>query len=339
MKKVFITLAIGLSFMAEALDLQGQSVEDELFTYTAVNNKEASCRPSFQKGKVGFQRISAVNNEGALCRPSLQVIEEDSIQRIFGERALPRRFVSISGIPLKVTSMIGWGRNTYIEPNTVLKEVCIPSSIKLIDTSFFKSCMSLKEVAFEPDSELSQIENYAFAFCRPLESIAIPKSVKSIGRNCFWNCHNLSSVTFEEDSQLEHIGENAFNSCRSLESITIPASVKSIDCSCFNSCNNLSTVTFEEDSQLEHIGNFAFGYCRSLESITIPASVKSIEGACFNCCENLRELIFEPGSQLEQISINAFRGCNSLNKIIAPSDMNLPLLLNSLVRPAMIFVY
>ena len=107
------------------------------------------------------------------------------------------------------------------------------------------------------------IADYAFEYCKSLESVTIPDSVTSIGAGAFEYCKSLSSVTI--GNGVTSIGKGAFYDCTSLESVTIPDSV---------------TI----------IGGYAF-YCTSLTSVTIPDSVTIIDERAFSDCTGLKNIV------------------------------------------------
>jgi hypothetical protein len=62
---------------------------------------------------------------------------------------------------------------------------------------------------------VTQIGDYAFAYCSNLQSVVIGDSVTEIGNNAFGDCENLKSVTI--GTGVAKIGFCAFVSCSSLE--------------------------------------------------------------------------------------------------------------------------
>lgn len=80
-----------------------------------------------------------------------------------------------------------------------IEKVFIPNTVRELGNYAFGSCKQLREVVFEPGSQLETIGTTCFAECG-FEEITIPKSVRSIGNLAFGGCCILRSLTFEEGS-------------------------------------------------------------------------------------------------------------------------------------------
>ena len=170
-----------------------------------------------------------------------------------------------------------------------MTSISIPPSVTTIESSAFQQTPfhpsnALATVTFEPNSQLTSIENAVFRDCIHLTSISIPQSVSSIGGQAFYATDTLRNVTFEPDSQLTTIGPSAFQES-GLTSISIPPSVTTIESNAFAFSNALATVTFEADemykSALTTIGDNAFNVT-SVGSIVIPRNVTTIGGGAFS---------------------------------------------------------
>lgn len=104
----------------------------------------------------------------------------------------------------------------------------IPSEIKEIGIGAFDGSTKIREISFEGDSQLINLNMRAFAGCNSLTKITIPDSVESIGDSAFAGCTNLTEVVIGENSKLKEIGGKAFYNCISLAKITLPNNVLSI---------------------------------------------------------------------------------------------------------------
>jgi hypothetical protein len=91
-----------------------------------------------------------------------------------------------------------------------------------------KSCDSLEHIVFEPGSQLIDIRENVFGYCRSLKCIYLPASVERLFPQCFFECTNFVHLGFAPDSRLNSIRTMVFFSCPSLKSIIIPSSVDDI---------------------------------------------------------------------------------------------------------------
>ena len=100
-------------------------------------------------------------------------------------------------------------------------EFTVPSSVEMI--GYGSAYTAAIENLIIPDS-VTEVEGFAFTYCKSLKSVKLPSGLKSIGYSGFGNTA-LESV--ELPPVLEEMGKNAFNGCRQLKSITVtnPATV------------------------------------------------------------------------------------------------------------------
>ena len=143
---------------------------------------------------------------------SLQTVTfgENSRLEVIGDWAFSSNYslTSIS-IPLGVTR---------IEPNTfstsALRSISIPSSVTFIGSSAFESALLLRAVNFGENSQLSEIDDYAFWNASSLTSISIPARVNTIGIGAFQGVgemqrNSLRNVIFLGDAPL-NLGADVF---------------------------------------------------------------------------------------------------------------------------------
>ena len=165
------------------------------------------------------------------------------------------------------------------------------------------------------ESEVTEIESYAFYDCEKLESITIPTSVEIIGERAFYECKGLKTAVIPEGVKI--IGKYAFGDCKNLESITIPSTVETIGEYAFYNCTGLKTAFISEG--VKTIAPGAFYGCESLESITIPSTVETIGNAAFSDCKELKTAVISEG--VKTIDAGAFYGCASLESITIPKTV------------------
>lgn len=168
---------------------------------------------------------------------------------------------------------------------------------------------------FATGSQLTAIENSAFANCYILDSIKIPNSVKSIGANAFQNCMGLGLVTFSD--HLEYIGNSAFNNS-GLASVQLPSSLVEIGANAFQNCTTFVEIRFDKNCKLSVIGNSAFEGCEKLGIMPIHFSVRTIGARAFYGCADLFTIVLP--HTISYIGDYAFEGCNRLTFYIESVD-------------------
>lgn len=192
---------------------------------------------------------------------------------------------------------------------------------------------------------VTSITNWAFMYCKDIESIILPDALKSIGYCAFLECERLESITFSDN--IVFIEEHAFNGCDNIDSvyisdlnawcrisfyredsnplyyadklylngvpvkeITVPKDIHRLSKHVF-SFESLEKVNLH--NSLTGIEEGAFYNCKKIIDITIPNSVTSIGFAAFEGCTNITNITI-PNSTTS-ISYNAFKGCTSLANI------------------------
>ncbi len=126
-------------------------------------------------------------------------------------------------------------------------------------------------------ADITQINKYAFYYCRKLKGITIPNSVTSIGNQAFNGCSGLTKIIGHANAVsavakqctskafevvvtgVTSIGESAFNDCIGLTSVTIGNEVTSIGSWAFYGCYRLIEV-FNKSSLTINSGSSDNGY-------------------------------------------------------------------------------
>ena len=75
-----------------------------------------------------------------------------------------------------------------------LKQIQLPSSLKIIGAEAFFNCSSLENIDLQG---IEVIENTAFRNCSGLTTVTLPSSLTTFGSGVFNNCYNLKSVNIE----------------------------------------------------------------------------------------------------------------------------------------------
>ena len=162
---------------------------------------------------------------------------------------------------------------------------------------------------------LTNICDFAFAYCIPLTSIIIPENVTTIGDQAFWQCSSLTSITIPKNvSSISYI---AFGLCKSMNSVFVEEGNTTYDCR--NNCNAIIETARNKlivgckntiiPNDVESLDSYAFYGLDSLYSITIPSSVVNIS-CLFRSCKNLETIIVESGNPVYDSRGN----CNAIIK-------------------------
>ena len=170
-----------------------------------------NCTALTNIGNNAFQGVGTATNNGVTI----------SFKDCAGITSLNNTFINakVKSVDLRGTSIEAIPNSFFFfGNNTTLESVLLPSTVKTIGTSAFRSQMSLANVNF---GELTSLE--------------------SIGDNAFNGCDHLTEIDFSP-SILEQIGTSAFANCYSITAIKLPSSVISIGDKAFYACPNLTEI-------------------------------------------------------------------------------------------------
>ena len=193
------------------------------------------------------------------------------------------------------------------------------------------------------DNRTTEINQYAFQYCKSLASITIPDGVTSIGRSAFDGCYGLeyntdesgvnylgndtneyhalvddgtlSATSYTIQSTCKVIADRAFYNNTTLENAMFSEGVTSIGINAFYNCSSLTSVDFGANSQLTSIGDYAFSNCSGLTSVDFGANsqLTSIGDYAFSNCSGLTSITI-PDS-VTSIGTRAFGNCSSLTSV------------------------
>ena len=96
-----------------------------------------------------------------------------------------------------------------------IKEVTIPSNIRVIGVSAFANCYNLKEIVFKEG--VDEIESRAFSSCESLVKLYFPDSLSQLNAEVFQDCNNLKEVSIGKN--INYIGSYIFARCSKLHHI------------------------------------------------------------------------------------------------------------------------
>lgn len=245
------------------------------------------------------------------------------------------RELSINSIQFPSNSQIE-EIGSYSFFSTLIRQVTIPPSVKIIHDHAFSECSNLEEIIITQDSQLENMERGSFSFTK-IQQIFIPKNVKSIGAGSFARCERLKSIQFDPDSKLEEIEKQAIGFTL-IKSIEIPSSVSKLHQGWSEDARHLEKVTIMPNSQyyknFEENENLILGKtdeksdifdiivyaCRKLDQVEIPPYIKEIQAYAF--ANTKIESVFIP-KEVIKIDKYAFSQCFELKKVEFAPDSKL----------------
>lgn len=182
-------------------------------------------------------------------------------------------------------------------------------------------------------TDVSVIDNYAFAGLMSLVSLEIPQSVVSIKSKAFEGCRALVSIAFTESGNSCNLSDGIFDGCSSLTSITF-GRVTLIPKDAFKNNTSLTSVSINHAT----VGESAFENCIGLNTLIAPYGIQQIQKSGFKGCSALH--IAAPNSSIygegafqnsgiiafnigytSSVGDSAFADCESLTSatILSPS--------------------
>ncbi|MBE6679362.1 MAG: hypothetical protein E7598_02440 [Ruminococcaceae bacterium] len=197
----------------------------------------------------------------------------------------------------------------------------------------FRDKDNLVSIAF--NSNITNIDPYAFAYCDSLSKVVLHNKIEKIGAYAFVSCKALTE--FEMPDSIVEVEERAFSYCEELIDVTISKNLTKISSAMFLECRNLPKLELHEG--ITSIGSMAFFNCVKLSDFALPQSVRMINYGAFEGCRfekidipegvteindwtfsacNLKEISFP--STLQKIGNYAFNICG-LTKIDLPDSL------------------
>lgn len=205
-------------------------------------------------------RVTSLTVSGTLSDNDLSIIKENMF--------------SLTRLDLSKTTLTEIPENCF-KDMTLLTEVVLPESLKIIWRSAFEGCRSMHLTEL-PDG-ITRIDRSAFEDCSAITVSKLPDALEYLGYSAFSDCTSLRSIV--AGPNLSGSLQAVFFYCRLLEYADFSASkVTDFNANILQSCQALRTVLLPET--LEKIGHRAF-YNSGIRNITIPGSVKSIDEEAF----------------------------------------------------------
>lgn len=188
------------------------------------------------------------------------------------------------------------------------KEEGLKVAAKIIDRS-------ITELTEEDLQGVTEIGDYAFDYCKKLQTVRIPEGVTKIGQYSFAYCESLTSIFFPP--LFQSLNTYAFRFCKKLETVCFGENcqIKVMSNYLFSDCTSLKQITIPESVTSFAVASFS--KCTALEAITMPLNVFEINSNAFQGCSNLSVVTMQPTTP-PKIQSNTFSGCTALSKIIVP---------------------
>ena len=188
-----------------------------------------------------------------------------------------------------------------------------PKSVKKIELNAFNGCVKMTSVTFDPEAEITEIGEGAFADCG-LQGISIPKNVKKIAKEAFRRCKALTQIDIT--AATTEIHPLAFQYCENLDAINVSkenTKYSSLDGYLLTQ-DKKTLVLFPPGKanskftllppSIEKIGDYSFYNCEKLTNVAIPNKVKEIGIRAFGLCKKLKTITFLCDEMIEPAKIN-----------------------------------
>lgn len=121
---------------------------------------------------------------------------------------------------------------------TELEDIKMPSSLESVGVDCFGQCWSLKELDFGKTK--ARFSGRIAPMAYGLKKVVFPSEMVEIPENAFYYCKALETIQIPES--VTKIGNMAFVGCKSLVKMTIPENVETLDLNVFNGCDSLTEI-------------------------------------------------------------------------------------------------
>lgn len=165
------------------------------------------------------------------------------------------------------------------------------------------------------NSDIKDIEEYAFYKCTGLKTISLPNSIENIKEYAFYGCLNLEKINILKlkKSSSAYLIEQS-------DSMTFPGNIKTIGNFAFSNCAKLKGPLNIPQS-LNKIGENAFSKCNSIEGPLSILGSTIIGSHSFYDCSSFSSL--KLSNTISHIGEYAFYGCTGFNCTLEiPKNLN-----------------
>lgn len=274
------------------------------YTYYTIKSKVSKDGKEYHVKSIGD--LTTFNEANYTCEKAMTVSSTIMIEE--GVETID--YSAFSGIDIEYKMIYGGELKKYRLFSDI--KISLPKTIKRINKYAF-SGVTINNLQLP--SNLEEIGEGCFRFCKGINNLIIPNSVKVIGPAAFSKCTDLTTLTLS--NSLEAIPADAFYGCYKLESVDVPRSVETIGAHAFSGCKGMKQVGLP--SWLASIGDGVFQNCETIGSINIPQSVAYIGKAAFAGCSMFRSATIPAG--ITNLPDSVFCGCRSLTEISLPAGL------------------
>ncbi len=230
--------------------------------------------------------------------------------------------------------------------NTLIEEVIIPESVKVIDAYAFNTCENLKRIEFSKDTK---VLHHAAIYCDPnLEHIDL-NNIEFIDIDNFHLCPKLNALLVNKNNpnfsvennilyfkdysllikapeniasilineKTTELKEESLSRLNLVEEVIIPKGIKSIPKKLFFEAKIKKVII---KCNVNIIEERTFDHCTLLEEIVLPDTIEEIKNHAFYHCESLSKINFP--SNLLTIGDFSFAYCFSLKEFNVPASLN-----------------
>ena len=197
------------------------------------------------------------------------------------------------------------------EINSVLTELTIPSTVRVINNRAFTGMRGLQTVIFAEGSRLETLGNEVFRDCESLQSITLPSYLTTLGAGVFDGCCSLKSVDMSACANLTDLSSRMFRNCTSVETVLLPPNLEIIGSYLFGT----------EETSTNGTISYTYGMT-SLKQIEIPATVYFIGDYAFSGCTSLENVVFKAGNPMTMLGANIFADTPAMKEVVLPGNLN-----------------
>ena len=182
---------------------------------------------------------------------------------------------------------------------TGLESISIPDSVVNIDEAAFSGCDNLKEVhvydmaAWCNGQNHIKLPHFVYVNGVPVTTLRGFETVSNISNYAFAYCEGITNLTFA--SSLTNIGGYAFANCSDLETVTIPTNVQSVGRYAFAQCKELTAVIVSTNTT--EIYDYAFSSCEKLKAVFVPmgmlGTISSSRNIFRGCPDYLKVIYYD----------------------------------------------